>query len=82
MATGQNLKSKPDEKDIELLDYSNAINQLNVIAKEDRVKKDNLFIPSFMKSIDEIRTARYDRLFLKDSHISKIKYALLFVFGI
>ena len=54
----------------------------NVIAKEDRVKKDNLFIPSFMKSIDEIRTARYDRLFLKDSHISKIKYALLFVFGI
>lgn len=29
------LKSKPDEKDIELLDYSGAINQLNVIAKKD-----------------------------------------------
>lgn len=29
------LKSKPDEKDIELLDYSGAINQLNVIAKKE-----------------------------------------------
>lgn len=29
------LKSKPDEKDIELLDYSGAINQLNVVAKKE-----------------------------------------------
>lgn len=29
------LKAKPDEKDVELLDYSTAINQLNVIAKKE-----------------------------------------------
>ena len=54
----------------------------NVISKDTNLKSDNPFFQSFMKSIDEIRTARYDRLFLKDNHISKLKYALLFVFGI
>ena len=54
----------------------------NVISKDSSFKNENPFFQSFMKSIDEVRIARYDRLFLKDNHISKLKYALLFVFGI
>ena len=52
------------------------------VMEDENFKRDNPFTQSFMKSIDEVRAARYDRLFLKDNHISKLKYGLLFVFGI
>lgn len=50
------LKSKPDEKDIELLDYSSAINQLNVIAKKELEETKN-----------QINTSNYHLAMLKDN---------------
>jgi chromosome segregation ATPase len=49
------LKSKPDEKDIELLDYSGAINQLNVIAKKELEDTRN-----------QINTENYNLAMLRD----------------
>ena len=54
----------------------------NVISTADASKRQNPFFMSFMKSLDDVRASRYDRLLLKSSHISNIKYGLLFVFGI
>lgn len=52
------LKSKPDEKDIELLDYSGAINQLNVMAKKDLEETKN-----------QINRANYQLAMLRDKII-------------
>lgn len=52
------LKSKPDEKDVELLDYSGAINQLNVIAKKDLEETKN-----------QINTANYQLAMVRDKII-------------
>lgn len=52
------LKSKPDEKDIEMLDYSGAINQLNVIAKRDLEETRN-----------QINTANYELAMVRDKII-------------
>ncbi len=52
------LKSKPDEKDVELLDYSSAINQLNVVAKKDLEETKN-----------QISLANYQLAMLRDKII-------------
>lgn len=52
------LKAKPDEKDIELLDYSGAINQLNVIAKRELEDTKN-----------QISLANYDLARLRDQKV-------------
>lgn len=52
------LKSKPDEKDIELLDYSSAINQLNVNAKKELEETNN-----------KITSANYQLALLRDKII-------------
>lgn len=52
------LKSKTDEKDIELLDYSSAINQLNVTAKKELEETRN-----------QINTANYQLAMLRDKII-------------
>lgn len=52
------LKSNPDEKDIELLDYSGAINQLNVVAKRDLEETKN-----------QINTANYELAMVRNKII-------------
>lgn len=65
-----------------LIPQSPLIKIFKTISALDASQRDNPFFPSFIKSLDEIRAARYDRLLLKSNHVSKIKYSLLFVFGI
>lgn len=52
------LKSKPDEKDVELLDYSGAINQLNVMSKKELEETKN-----------QISSANYQLAMVRDKII-------------